>query len=326
MPGAYVLGCAAPDLSAREAAFFRDADPWGFILFARNVDTPARLRALTTALRDAVGRDAPVLIDQEGGRVARLGPPHWTRWPRPLTQMARAADPERAMFLRARLIACELRAVGIDVNCTPTADIAGEATHPFLLSRLYGDSVETVAARARANAEGCLAGGVLPVVKHIPGHGRGAVDSHLGLPRVAAPLEELRATDFEVFRRLADLPLGMTAHVVYDAIDALPGTISPAVHAEIRGAIGFAGMLLTDDISMAALPGDLRARSDAAIRAGCDAILHCNGEMAEMELLAASVPPLTCEGAARAERALARRASPDALDTAAAHEELAALT
>lgn len=326
MPGAFVLGCSAPDLTAREAAFFRAADPWGFILFTRNVDTPDRLRALTAALRDAVGRDAPVLIDQEGGRVQRMGPPHWTRWPRPLTQMSRSTDPERAMFLRARLIADELRDVGIDVNCTPTADIAGEATHPFLLSRLYGDSVETVAARARANADGCLAGGVLPVLKHIPGHGRAAQDSHLSLPHVTAPLDELRATDFEVFRRLRDLPLAMTAHVVFEAVDAAPGTISPAVHAEIRETIGFEGMLLTDDISMEALPGDLRARCEGALRAGCDVVLHCNGDLAEMEAVAETVPVLSCGSAARAARALARRGPPDALDIAAARAELASLT
>ncbi|MEM7711695.1 MAG: glycoside hydrolase family 3 N-terminal domain-containing protein, partial [Pseudomonadota bacterium] len=240
MPGAFTLGCAGLVLSEREAAFFRDADPWGFILFARNVQNPDQLRALTAALRDSVGRNAPILMDQEGGRVQRLGPPFWSRWPRPLTQMSGAANPERVMYLRAMLIARELRDVGIDVNCTPTADIAGEGTHPFLLSRLYGHSPETVTARARANAEGCLAGGVLPVMKHMPGHGRGAVDSHHLLPRVDTPLDGLRETDFEVFRTLADLPMGMSAHVVYDAIDPdLPGTISPAVIAEIRGWIGF---------------------------------------------------------------------------------------
>lgn len=326
MPGAFVLGCAAPDLTGREAAFFREADPWGFILFGRNVDTPERLRALTTDLREAVGRDAPVLVDQEGGRVQRLGPPYWTRWPRPLTQMSRAADPERAMFLRARLIARELRDVGIDVNCTPTADIACEATHPFLLSRLYGDSVETVARRARANAEGSLAGGVLPVLKHIPGHGRASLDSHLALPRVAAPLAELRATDFEVFRRLAGLPVGMTAHVVYEAIDTAPGTVSPAVLAEIRGTIGFDGMLLTDDISMGALGGSLAGRCRGAIAAGCDAVLHCNGDLAEMEEIAATVSALAPASERRAARALALRAAPAALDIEAARAELAALT
>ncbi|WP_299839579.1 glycoside hydrolase family 3 N-terminal domain-containing protein [uncultured Jannaschia sp.] len=326
MAGAFILGCEGPDLSPREAAFFRDADPWGFILFARNVDTPDRLRALTRALRDAVGRDAPVLIDQEGGRVQRMGPPFWTRWPRPLTQMCRARDPERAMFLRARLIAGELRDVGIDVNCTPTADIACDVTHPFLLSRLYGDSVETVAARARANAEGCCAGGVLPVLKHIPGHGRGNVDSHLGLPRVDASLEELRASDFEVFRRLADLPLGMSAHVVYSALDDAAGTVSPAVIAEVRGWIGFDGLLMTDDISMGALGGDVATRAARALAAGCDVVLHCNGEWDDMQALAEACPAMTEAAAARAARALALRARPEALDTAAAHAELDALT
>ncbi|MCK0166092.1 glycoside hydrolase family 3 protein [Jannaschia sp. S6380] len=326
MAGAFILGCEGPDLTEREAAFFRDSDPWGFILFARNVDTPDRLRALTGALRDSVGRHAPILIDQEGGRVQRLGPPFWTRWPRPLTQMSRAGDPERAMFLRATLIARELRAVGIDVNCTPTADIAGERTHPFLLSRLYGDSTDTVASRARANAEGCLQGGVLPVMKHIPGHGRGTVDSHKGLPRVEAALNQLRATDFEVFRRLADLPMGMTAHVVYTAIDGEPGTISPAVHAEIRGTIGFDGLLMTDDISMGALPGDLATRCRGAMDAGCDVVLHCNGEWDDLQVVASHCPRLEGESLRRADRALTLRADPVELDTEAARAELDALT
>ena len=326
MPGAFILGCEGPDLGDDEAAFFRAADPWGFILFARNIDTPDRLRTLTQALRDSVGRDAPVLIDQEGGRVQRMGPPHWTRWPRPLTQMSRAADPERAMFLRATLIARELRDVGIDVNCTPTADIATAATHPFLLSRLYGDSVDTVAARARANAEGCLSGGVLPVVKHMPGHGRGAVDSHLGLPSIDTSLEELRATDFEVFRRLADLPLGMSAHVVYSRIDGCPGTVSAAVLSEVRDTIGFDGLLMTDDISMGALPGDLASRCGRAIAAGCDVVLHCNGERGDMEVVAATVAPLGGAAAARADRALGMRRDPDEIDVEAARAELDALT
>ncbi len=326
MAGAFIFGCEGPDLTAREASFFRETDPWGFILFARNVETPDRLRALTASLRAAVGRDAPILIDQEGGRVQRLGPPFWTRWPRPLTQMSRATDPTRAMFLRATLIARELRDVGIDVNCTPTADIAGEHTHPFLLSRLYGDSVETVAARARANAEGCLAGGVLPVMKHIPGHGRGTVDSHLGLPHVAVSLERLRQTDFEVFRHLADLPLGMSAHVVYSCIDELPGTVSPKVIAEVRGSIGFDGLLITDDISMGALPGDLASRCRASIAAGCDVVLHCNGEWDDMQTVAHCTPALSQAGQARADRALALRVEPVALDIEAARAELDALT
>ncbi|CUH39654.1 Beta-hexosaminidase [Jannaschia seosinensis] len=326
MAGAFILGCEGPDLTPQEAAFFRDADPWGFILFARNVETPDRLRALTSALRESVGRDAPILIDQEGGRVQRLGPPHWTGWPAPLTQMSRASDPERAMFLRAALIGRELRDVGIDVNCTPTADIAGEKTHPFLLNRLYGGDVETVVARARANAEGGAAGGVLPVLKHIPGHGRGTVDSHLGLPVVDADRDDLRATDFEVFRRLNDLPLGMSAHVVYSALDDAPGTISSTVIEEIRGRIGFDGLLMTDDISMGALPGDLATRCAGSLAAGCDVVLHCNGEREDMEVVAATCPALNGVAAARAARALAARTDPVELDIEAAHAELAALT
>ena len=326
MTGSFILGCEGPDLLPREAAFFRDADPWGFILFARNVDTPDRLRALTRSLRDAVGRDAPVLIDQEGGRVQRMGPPFWTRWPDPLAQMQRARDPERAMFLRAHLIARELRDVGIDVNCTPAADIACDTTHPFLHSRLYGESVEHVVARARANAEGCLAGGVLPVLKHIPGHGRATVDSHEGLPRVDASLEELRQSDFEVFRRLADLPLGMSAHVVYSALDEAAGTISLAVIAEVRDWIGFDGLLMTDDISMGALGGDVGTRASRAIEAGCDVVLHCNGAWDDMQAIAEACPPLTGVAERRAAKALAFRTGPTTLDSAEAHAELDALT
>ncbi|MEM7488715.1 MAG: glycoside hydrolase family 3 N-terminal domain-containing protein [Pseudomonadota bacterium] len=327
MPGAFILGCEGPVLTDREAAFFREADPWGFILFARNVDTPDRLRALTEALRRSVGRDAPILMDQEGGRVQRLTPPYWTRWPRPLTQMSRATDPDRAMFLRAALIARELYDVGIDVNCTPTADIAGEHTHPFLLSRCYGHSAETVTARARANAEGCVHGGVLPVIKHMPGHGRGAVDSHSELPRVSAPLEELRATDFEVFRALADLPLGMSAHVIYEAIDPdRPGTISSAVIREIRDGIGFDGLLMTDDISMDALPGDLERRCTDSLAAGCELVLHCNGEWDDMQVVARTCPAMDDDALARADRALALRRPPATLDIEAARAELSDLT
>ncbi|PWJ18332.1 glycoside hydrolase family 3 N-terminal domain-containing protein [Jannaschia seohaensis] len=325
MAGAFILGCEGPDLTPDEAAFFREADPWGFILFARNVERPDRLRALTGALRESVGRDAPILIDQEGGRVQRMGPPHWSEWPAPLDQMDGASDPVRAMFLRATLIARELRDVGIDVNCTPTADIAGARTHPFLLNRCYGRTLEEVTARARANAEGCLQGGVLPVVKHMPGHGRGAVDSHLNLPVVEAPRAELDATDFEVFRQLSDLPLGMTAHVVYADIDARPGTISPVIHGLIREEIGFDGLLMTDDISMEALGGAMGARCAAALEAGCDLVLHCNGKRLEMEAVAGTCPPLTGAARARADRALALRAAPVALDIEAARAELHAL-
>lgn len=329
-PLALVLGCAGPALGADEAAFFREADPWGFILFARNVETPGQLARLTAALREAVGREAPVLVDQEGGRVQRLGPPHWRRWRPPLDEVARlAGDPERqarAVWLRYRLIAAELRAAGIDTDCAPVADIAGEATHPFLRNRCFGTDPQTVARAARACAEGLLAGGVLPVVKHLPGHGRAVVDSHHELPRVAAPLGDLAGHDFAPFAALADLPVAMTAHVVFEAIDpARPATLSPAAIGLIRERIGFRGLLLSDDLSMQALAGNVAGRARAALAAGCDIALHCNGERAEMAALAAAVPPLTGAAAARAAAALARRGGATAIDMRALADEFEAL-
>ena len=334
MPGAFTFGVSGPDLTPDEAALIREADPWGFILFARNADHGARagtdaadrLRRLTGGLRDAVGRDAPVMIDQEGGRVERLPVPPFSTWPPPLDHMARAADAERAMHLRAALIGAELRAVGIDVNCTPCADVATADTHPVLRNRCYGEDAEAVARRARANAEGCVAGGVLPVLKHIPGHGRASLDSHVALPRVAADIDTLRATDFAAFAPLADLPMGMSAHIVFEALDPdRPATISPTVIRAIRDEIGFGGLLFTDDISMGALPGTVAERCAAALAAGCDVVLHCNGERADMEVVAAACPALSGDALRRADAALARRPAPAALDTDALRAELAAL-
>lgn len=327
MAGAYIFGCSGPRLTPSESAFFRDSDPWGFILFARNIGTPEDVTALTASLREAVGRDAPILIDQEGGRVQRMGPPFWDQFPPPLEQMQAATDPIRAMELRARLIAADLHTVGIDVNCTPTADIASDATHPFLRNRLYGSDRDSVIDLARANASGTLAGGVLPVVKHIPGHGRATVDSHHDLPRVETPAETLRAQDFAVFAALNDLPLGMSAHVVYADLDPdAPGTTSPVILAEIRETIGFDGLLMTDDLSMGALPGSIADRTSGAIGAGIDVILHCNGHRRDMEDVAATAPRLTGKAAARADAALALRQPPVPLDMEAAREELRALT
>lgn len=327
--GAYIFGCSGTALTPREAAFFRDADPFGFILFARNVDTPERLERLTGALRDSVGRDAPVLIDQEGGRVARLGPPHWRAWA-PALDDAAAAGPKaapRAFWLRARLIAAELREAGIDTNCAPLADIAGPGTHPFLRNRCYGESAPAVIAAARATAEGLAAGGVLPVLKHLPGHGRAGTDSHLALPRVTASRQTLAAEDFAAFAALADLPMAMTAHIVFDALDAdRPATASPAAIAAIRGQIGFGGLLMTDDIGMGALSGDMALRSRAALEAGCDVILHCNGDAAEMECVAAAAGRMPAAAQARADAALAARPAVDATDLAAALAEYRALT
>lgn len=311
-------------LTAREAAFFRDADPWGFILFARNVETPEQVSALCADLRAAVGRDAPILVDQEGGRVQRLRPPHWRDW-RPALDHAAASGP-RGMYLRARLMGAELRAVGIDTNCAPLADIAGDVTHPFLRNRCYGESVDTVVAAARATAEGLLAGGVLPVLKHIPGHGRATVDSHRDLPRVTAAAEDLRALDFAAFKALADIPMGMTAHIVFTALDPnLPATHSPAMMAVIRDEIGFDGLIMTDDISMEALEGSVGERAERALAAGCDVALHCNGEMDEMMEVAVVSIPMGPRAAARADRALGLRREPDAADLAALSDEMEAL-
>lgn len=325
---ATIFGLGGAILEADEAFFFAEAKPWGFILFARNVESPEQLRRLTSDLRDALGRDAPVLIDQEGGRVQRMRAPHWREWPPALDHMAAAGrQAERAMFLRARLIADELREAGIDVNCAPLADVARAGTHPILRNRLHGSDAATVAGAARAVADGLMAGGVVPVLKHLPGYGLGEVDSHEDLPRVTASAEELRAVDFAAFRPLADLPLGMTAHIVYTAFDAeAPATLSPGMIRLVREEIGFGGLLMTDDLSMGALPGPIGERAARARAAGCDLILHCNGRMAEMEEVMAEAGTLSAAQLARGAAALALRARVEPLDIAAAEAELAALS
>jgi beta-N-acetylhexosaminidase len=324
--GACIFGCEGPVLGTDERAFFAETAPWGFILFARNVDSPDQLRRLTADLRDAVGRDAPVFVDQEGGRVQRLRAPHWREWLPPLDMVA-AAGPAapRAMYLRARLIAAELRAVGIDGNCTPVGDLASAETHPFLRNRCYGSTPNVVIPVARAVADGTLAGGVLPVVKHMPGHGRATMDTHLDLPRVAAAPDALWDSDFAVFRALADLPLGMTAHLVFSAYDDAPSTCSAAMIRLIRDEIGFSGLLMTDDLSMQALSGSIGTRAAAARAAGCDVMLHCNGKLDEMANVALAAGPLTGPALARAKAALARRCAPDGADVKAMEAEVAAL-
>lgn len=325
--GAAIFGCLGATLSTDERAFFRDYDPFGFILFARNIETPDQLRALTSSLRDAVGRDAPILIDQEGGRVQRMRAPHWREWLPPLDQVALAgAAAARSMWLRARIIADELRAVGIDANCAPCADIAGDLTHPFLQNRCYGRDVATVTAMARATADGHLAGGVLPVVKHLPGHGRATADSHKHLPTVTEDAATLTASDFAPFRALNDLPMAMTAHIVFSALDAdHPATQSPRMINLIRQEIGFSGLLMTDDLNMQALSGDLGQRTAASMAAGCDIALHCKGEMGEMQAVAAAAGAMRPDTRARAEAALAHRRSPDSVDIAAIEAELSDL-
>ncbi|WP_428666991.1 beta-N-acetylhexosaminidase [Reyranella sp.] len=333
---AAIFGCAGTALSAEERAFFRDADPLGFILFARNVETPDQARRLTEDLRSCVARaEAPVLIDQEGGRVARLRPPHWRKAPpaRLLGELY-ARDPERgleATRLNSRLLAADVASIGCDVDCLPVLDIAFPETHAAIGDRAYASQPEAVAALGRAAAEGLLAEGVMPVIKHMPGHGRATVDSHNTLPRVGVSRETLERTDFVPFKFLADLPWGMTAHVLYEAIDpAAAFTVSAGgVRDIVRGHIGFDGLLLSDDLSMQALGGTLGERAARALAAGCDIALHCNGRMAEMHDVAANAGPMTAAARHRFEagrRYLARHRAPLAkADLADSGQKLSAL-
>jgi beta-N-acetylhexosaminidase len=326
---AVIFGVAGPELLAAERAFFADSGPWGFILFARNVESPAQLARLTADLREAVGRDAPVLIDQEGGRVARLGPPHWRRW-QPVMRLFDTASEDEALEaarLRYRIIAGELAAVGIDVDCMPLLDVPAPGAHDVIGERALGREAEAVARRGRAVCEGLRAGGVLPVIKHLPGHGRAAVDSHHAIPRVATARETLEAVDFAAFRPLAHEALGMTAHVIYEAIDRSHcATLSPAVISAIRRDIGFDGLLMTDDLSMNALSGPMASRVTGALAAGCDMILHCNGDRTEMLEIAAHTPPLAGRAAQRAARAEAERGMAEEIDIGAAEARYSELT
>jgi beta-N-acetylhexosaminidase len=302
-PRAAIFGCAGPDLTAEERAFFRDANPLGFILFARNIDTPERARRLTEELRSSVARaEAPILIDQEGGRVARLKPPHWRKAPpaRVLGELY-ARNPEaglEATRLNSRLLAADVASVGCDVDCLPVLDVAFPNTHTVIGDRAYADTPEAVAALGRAAAEGLIAEGVMPVIKHIPGHGRPTVDSHYDLPHVSASREALERIDFLPFKLLADLPWAMTAHVLYEAIDPERAlTISArGVKDVVRNHIGFDGLLLSDDLSMQALGGALGDRAERAVAAGCDVALHCNGDPKEMVEIAGRTGPLTPDG------------------------------
>ncbi|WP_103173467.1 beta-N-acetylhexosaminidase [Paracoccus sp. SY] len=316
-------GIAGTELTRAERDFFRAADPWGFILFGRNVESPDQLRRLTDALREAVGRDAVITVDQEGGRVQRLRGPHWFDWPAPLDQ---AAAGPRAMWLRYHLIGRELRAVGIDSNCAPTLDVAQDDTHPFLRNRCFGTDPATVATLGRAAADGMLAAGVLPVMKHMPGHGRAVADSHHGLPTVTAPADDLDAMDFAPFRALRDLPMGMTAHIRFTALDDAPATASPRMIALIRDRIGFDGLLMTDDITMNALSGTEAERATASIAAGCDLVLHCNGTIPSMEQVVAAAGPLSLDAQRRADAALALRRAPQDADPDALMAEWRDLT
>ncbi|KIC11093.1 beta-hexosaminidase [Leisingera sp. ANG-M1] len=324
--GATILDAEGLRLTADEKAFFRDADPFGFILFARNLDDVEQIQALCGDFREAVGRNCPITIDQEGGRVQRLLAPLAREWRPPLDHVQLAGeDAVRAMYLRYRLIAHELRTLGIDSNCAPIADVACAETHPFLKNRCYGTSAEVVARIARAVATAHLDGGVLPVLKHIPGHGRATADSHLDLPHVATDPVTLEQNDFAAFQALNDLPLGMTAHLVYEAYDDRPATTSPVMMRLIRERIGFDGLIMTDDISMKAMEGSLEDNARASIAAGCDVVLLCNATLQERISVADAAGTMTEAAQTRADRALAARTQPAPLDILGAERELAGL-
>jgi beta-N-acetylhexosaminidase len=319
---AFITGVAGPALTGQERQFLKDSEPWGFIVFKRNVADPQSLRRLIDEFRGIVGRQAPVLIDQEGGRVQRLGPPYWPSYP-PGAAYGALYDRNRetglaAARLGARLIAADLAAIGIDVDCAPIADVPVPGADPIIGDRAYGATPEKVAAIAGAFAAALMDGGVLPVLKHIPGHGRATADSHERLPVVGTDRAALELTDFAAFRPLAGLPLGMTAHVVFSAIDPVaPATTSVTIVQDvIRDSIGFSGLLMSDDVSMAALSGSLVERAKAAIAAGCDMILHCNGKMDEMVAVAAAAPQLAGDAGRRAAAALDSRRPAGPIDVA----------
>jgi beta-N-acetylhexosaminidase len=264
------------------------------------------------------------MIDQEGGRVQRMRSPHWREYLPPIVQADQAADPVHSFYLRARLIAAELRDVGIDANCGPTCDIASDETHPFLQNRCLGRDPGTVIANARATADGYLAGGVLPILKHMPGHGRTTVDSHLNLPTANATLDMARDWDFAPFAALSDVPLGMSAHIVFPEAGDLPATQNPTLINIIRDGIGFDGLLMTDDLSMEALSGTIGERAGASIKAGCDVALHCNGDPDDMIAVAAAAGQMTDAAQIRADRALTHRKTPENIDILALEADLAA--
>ncbi len=326
---AFITGVSGTALTDDERAFLRDQRPWGFILFKRNIDTPDQVIRLIDEMRSAVGQpEAPVLIDQEGGRVQRLQPPQWPAYPpgavfSALYEIDRDAGLEAAR-LSSRLIAADLADLGITVDCLPLADVPVPGADSVIGNRAYGTTPDKVAAIARAVTDGLAQGGVLPVLKHIPGHGRATADSHFQLPTVDTPVAELAKTDFAAFAPLADLPMAMTAHVVFSALDpAQPATTSATIIEQvIRGTIGFRGLLMSDDVSMNALQGSIAERTRASLAAGCDVVLHCNGKLDEMRQVAGETPMLAGEALARADRALASRRAPQPFDRGAARAEL----
>jgi len=331
MTRAFICGCGGPELTDEEIGFLKEAAPWGLILFSRNIETPDQVRALIADFRAAVGWQAPVMVDQEGGRVQRLNPPHWRTYP-PAARFGVLHErdeeaAEEAARLNARLIGQDLARLGITIDCLPLLDLRLPETHSVIGDRAYHAEPRRVAALGRASCEGLLASGVAPVLKHIPGHGRATADSHLELPVVEADAGTLRTEDFEPFRRLADMPVAMTAHIVYKSLDPKrPATLSAAIiNGVIRGDIGFDGLLMSDDLSMGALEGTMRARADALFQAGCDMALHCNGRLDQMAAVAAAAPALAGDAARRADAALARIGGAAGIDEDDAWERLSSL-
>jgi len=329
---AFITGIFGTTVNADERAFIAAERPWGFILFKRNIETPAQVASLVDELKTCAGRsDAPVFIDQEGGRVQRLGPPHWPVYP-PGSLFGALYDMDPAIGLKAatlsaRLIAADLSELGISVDCLPLADVPVAGADAVIGNRAYGTEPAKVAAIARAVTRGLEEGGILPVLKHIPGHGRATADSHLRLPTVDTSEDELEKTDFAAFRPLSDLPMAMTAHVVFSALDPVhPATTSATIISQvIRGVIGFQGLLMSDDVSMNALSGSIAERTKASFLAGCDMVLHCNGNFEEMREVAAETPELSGNALQRAEQALASRGAPQPFDRVAGRAELEAL-
>ncbi len=330
---AFIAGCSGWRLTPAERSFFSDERPWGLILFKRNCRSKDQVRDLVSDFRELVGRDdAPVLIDQEGGRVQRLGPPAWLSYPsgRVLGRLA-LKDVEagrRAAWLHGRLIAADLSEIGITVDCLPVLDVSTPTASKVIGDRSFGDDPKLVADIGRSVCDGLLDGSVLPVLKHIPGHGRAMSDSHVALPIVDADFDDLARTDFVPFAALSDMPMAMTGHVVYSAIDvdAPATTSSTVIRSIIRKRIGFDGLLMSDDVSMGALSGDYQSRANAVYAAGCDLVLHCNGHIGEMRDVASVAPELDGVAAERASRALSRKHPPKPFDREAGRQELLALS
>ena len=329
MTKAFITGVAGTALSKDEQAFIQAERPWGFILFKRNIEAPAQLVSLVEELREVAGApDAPVLIDQEGGRVQRLSPPHWPVYPAGAV-FSRLYDLDSALGLKAarlsaRLIADDLGKLGVSVDCLPLADVPVVGADAVIGDRAYGTEPVKVSAIARAVTDGLEEGGILPVLKHIPGHGRATADTHFRLPTVDTDKIELERTDFAAFRPLSDLPMAMTAHVVFSAFDpAQPATTSATmIERVIRGVIGFQGLLMSDDVSMNALAGSVAERTRAIVAAGCDMVLHCNGKLDEMRDVALNTPLLSGMAKRRAGAALASRRPPKPFDRNKARTEL----